>query len=238
MERIVPTILTATRRDLEEKLARVQGKVRTVQIDVVDGRFATPATWPYTEPSELSFVAQEGALRTLGDFVYEIDLMIENAEQEVGKWIAAGATRIIVHIEHVRSLQQLLTELETKYGHQKDFAPGLLSIGVALNIDTDTRVLDSYLSSIDFVQFMGIRAVGHQGEPYDAGVVRKLRTFSRTHIGTSTQVDGGVSRTSAPDLISAGADRLVVGSALWHAEDIGAEIHALEGLFEAHGRYA
>jgi ribulose-phosphate 3-epimerase len=237
MNIIIPTVLTSSRRTLEEELARVQGIARTVQIDIVDGRYAAPATWPYAEHGALTGLPEEGWLRSFGDFVYEVDLMVENPEETVGFWIAAGASRIVIHVEGARQLPKLVEELRRKYGHEKGFAPDLLSFGLAVHIDTDARVLAPYLIFIDFVQFMGIRAVGHQGQPFDASVVRKIRSFKKQYPHMPVQVDGGVSRETAPLLFEAGAHRLVVGHALWKAADVALEYALLEQFSEEYGQY-
>jgi ribulose-phosphate 3-epimerase len=238
MDTVVPTILTASRRDLEEKLGRLAGRVRTVQIDVVDGRFAGPPTWPYAKDHPLAGLSGDGWLRTFGDFIYEIDLMVESPEESAGYWIAAGASRIVVHIESTRYLPRLLNELRDKYGHEPGFAPDLLSFGLALNIDTDTSVLDPFLSSVDFIQFMGIARIGVQGQPFDERVIGKLRRFHKAHPEVPTQVDGGVTRATAPALAGAGADRLIVGHDLWEAPDLEGELRYLSRIIEEHGAFA
>lgn len=236
---VVPTILTPSRADLEGKLRRVAGLVDAVQIDVVDGRFAGPPTWPYAHKDDLTGLSLEGGwLRQFGDFKYEIDLMVENPEESAGFWIAAGATRIVVHIESTRYLPRLIGELKSKYGYEKGFAPDLLSFGLAMNITTDTSIIEPFLDTADYVQFMGIATVGKQGQPFDARVLQKIRTFRHAHPDVLIQVDGGASLKTAPDLLSAGVDRLVVGSDLWEEEDIAAELARFQELSEGHGRYA
>ena len=142
MDTLIPSVLTASREDLEEKLLRLKGLVSTVQIDVVDGMFAKPPTWPYVREEGNEYLIEEiNRLRSFGDFHFEIDLMVEHPEEIVGLWIAAGATRIVVHIASVRDFPRLLDELKRDDGYEKGFAPDLLSLGLALTIDTLSRVL-------------------------------------------------------------------------------------------------
>lgn len=236
---IVPAILPVSREDLEDRLSQLTGLVERVQIDVVDGVFSSPATWPYvggangTSPEILT----DGLLLELGSFRYEVDLMVSNPEQVIGSWILAGANRITIHAGSVRSFGTLLSDLKSTYGYDKDFAPYLLSVGVAFTVDSDLTLIEPYLSEIDYVQFMGIAHIGRQGEPFDERVLEKMKMFRAKHPRVSIQVDGGVTPKSAPVLLSAGAHRLVVGSDIWHAEDIGEEIMALEALSEQYGIY-
>lgn len=239
MDIVVPTILTASREDLEAKLLRLTGLVSAVQIDVVDGRFAKPATWPYAQRIDEEHLTKEtGWLHDFGAFQYEIDLMVEHPEETVGLWIAAGASRIVVHIESVQNLPHLIDELKRKYGYEKGFAPDLLSFGLALNIDTDTSTIEPYLALVDYVQFMGIQTIGKQGQPFDARVLRKIETFHKTHPEILTQIDGGASLKTAPALLDAGIDRLIVGSDLWEETDLASELDRFAAIAEEHGRYS
>ncbi len=237
---VIPSILTNSRADLASKLARLEGLVDTVQIDVVDGMFAYPATWPYSEGSaELAHLSsEEDGLQAFGHFRYELDLMVKDPETTIGSWISAGATRLIVHVESTQFLDKLLKELTDTYGHDKDFAPDLLSVGLAINMMTDTAALEPYLDRIDYVQFMGIGKIGSQGQTFDPTVIEKIRLFKKAHPAMCVQVDGGASLLTAPDLLAAGVDRLAVGSDLWKAPDLKAYLAEFETLVERYGRYA
>lgn len=222
MGAIVPAILPTSREDLEGKLAMLEGLVDTVQIDIVDGKFAETTTWPYTDESDefARRVAEGSSLPYLGTFRYEVDLMVQNAEEVTGLWIASGVQRLVVHAESTTVLPQIISDLQVKYGHAKDFTPDLLSFGLSIGNDTDLSTLEPYIKDIDFVQFMGIANIGKQGEPFDERVLERVRTFRRLHPEMTIQVDGAVSLETAPKLLSAGVDRLVVGSALFRAPNL------------------
>jgi ribulose-phosphate 3-epimerase len=217
MSTIIPAILPMSREDLGGKLAALQGLVDTVQIDIVDGVFASPATWPYVNrmPEFEQRVEEGEALPYLGQFHFEMDLMVKDSEQTTGLWIAAGAQRLTVHIESTDYMPRIITDLTEKYGHAKGFAPGLLSFGIALDIATPLDAIEPYMQNADYVQFMGIDIDGKQGQPFDPAVLQKIRAFRKRHPETTVQVDGGVSAETLPQLLSAGVDQFVVGSALW-----------------------
>ncbi|MGE5540699.1 MAG: hypothetical protein ACM3TU_00210 [Bacillota bacterium] len=236
MATIIPAILPTSRLDLDEKLARLVGIASEVQIDIVDGTFASPASWPYSQGGG-EFAASGATLSFLEQFHIEMDLMVENPEEVTGSWIAAGANRILAHVESTTYLPQLITDLRVKYGHEKGFASGLLSFGLALNVDTDIVTLEPYLGDVDYVQFMGIASIGKQAQPFDARVLEKIRAFRKIHPDTPIQVDGGVNLESAPLLLAAGVSRLIVGSALWKSTDIKDTYHRLCALTEEHGLY-
>jgi len=237
---IVPAILPTSREDLEGKLALLNGIVDSVQIDVVDGTFASPPTWPYVNRSgEFAQRLEDGdALPYLGSMHYEIDLMVQDVEEVIGLWIAAGAQRLVVHAESTEHLSGIIRELEVKYGHSKDFAPGLLSLGLAIGNDSDLSLIEPYTDRIDYVQFMGIASIGKQGQPFDARVLEKIAAFRQKHPDMSIQVDGAVSLETAPQLLIAGVDRLVIGSGLWKSHDLKEEIERFKNLVHEHGLYS
>jgi ribulose-phosphate 3-epimerase len=238
MSVIVPAIIPTSKEDLEDKLARLAGIASDVQIDVVDGRFVGPASWPYAGmgAQELAaMAANEEMLPHWGQVSFDIDLMALDPEETLGAWVELGANRITIHTESTGALARLVGDFGVRFGHAKGFAPGLISLGLAVGLDTDPAILEPFIEDIDYVQFMGIKKIGGQGQPFDDRAVRRVAALRRRHPEILIQVDGGVSRASAPALLSAGADRLVVGSALWKAPDLAAEYAALVDIAEQYG---
>lgn len=236
---IVPAIIPTSRKDLEEKLSRLSGLCEEVQIDIVDGVFAGPATWPYVddraEPSRM--LAGGGLLPRAGEFRFEIDLMSGDPESVAGVWIGLGASRLTVHSESTRFIPRFLESTNSIYGHDGDFTPGLLLLGLSIGIETDLALIEPYLKKIDYVQFMGIRKIGHQGEPFDVRVLAKIAMFRKRYPTIEIQVDGGITLENAPKLLKAGVKRLVVGSALWKAPDLASRYREFDELTQRHGIY-
>lgn len=236
---IVPAILPTSLQDLEEKLTRFEGLVDFIQIDVVDGIFAAPASWPYSGGTkELATLAEEGgSLPKFGTFKFDIDLMVAKPEEVTASWIMLGASHITAHAESTTYLPKLITDFDEKYGHDRDFAPDLIGFGLAIGANTEVALIEPYLGDVDYVQFMGIKRIGHQGEPFDSRVVERVRAFKKKHPEIDVQIDGGVTRETAPALLDAGADRLIVGHALLNALDVKAELGAFEELTQKYGLY-
>lgn len=239
MSIIVPAILPASRKDLVDKLERLSGLVDEVQVDIVDGVFASPPTWPYdTGPKELARMLAEGdIIPHAGECRIEVDLMVENPETTAGAWIELGASRVTVHAASSKHLPRLLESFKTLYGHDKTFSSNLLAIGIAVPPSVDPETLAPYLDQIDYVQFMGIRNVGRQGEPFDTSILRTIELFRKRHPHTPVQVDGGVSLITAPKLLELGVSRLVIGSALWRAPDFKKALTELKQITEEKGIY-
>lgn len=238
MASVIPAILPATREALDEKLIRLGGVTDEVQIDIVDGRYATPASWPYAQKGSAAGKALMADLPELAALRFEVDLMVEAPESVIGHWVRAGASRITVHAESTPRLASLVKDFQVTYGHDKTFAPELLSFGLAISIDTDPALIEPYLDQCDYVQFMGIASIGKQGQPFDPRVLPKIRAFHKKHPEMPIQVDGGVSLETATDLLRAGASRLVVGSRFWKAGDLKATLREFETCTQTRGLYS
>ncbi|MBU2104109.1 hypothetical protein KKD81_00305 [Patescibacteria group bacterium] len=239
MASIVPAIIPKSKEHLEESLERLRGVCTEVQIDIVDGTFASPASWPYgARTSDLEhMLAEEEMLPFCGEFKYEIDLMSADPETDTGNWIALGATRVTVHAESTPYLARFFKNIHGEYGHDRDFVSDLLSFGLALGIETDIALVEPYHKDIEYVQLMGIRSIGKQGQGFDSRVLQKIRAFKKQYPHIPIQIDGAVSLATAPKLLEAGASRLVVGSALWNAPDIQEEFAKFVSLTEEYGIY-
>ena len=231
MSLIVPAVLPASRKDLEEKLAlfaRIPA-VSRVQIDIVDGKFAGSASWPYTASQELRDMVDSGAmLPHLDRLAYEIDLMCLDAERMAEAWLALGATRLTFHAESATDLGRLLSSARRRYGAGDGFVPELISFGVAINLASDLKLIEPCLNEVEYVQFMGIARIGRQGQPFDRRVFEKIKAFHAKHPEIVLQVDGGVSLQNAGRLRALGASDLVVGSALLNARDFASVFAAFE----------
>ncbi len=224
---IVPAALSASKKDLDQKLALFASlpAVSRVQIDVVDGKFASPKTWPYDAPAEMRALIERGEMLPALDHIsYEIDLMCLDADKAASGWLALGASRLTFHAESAIDLPRLLQSARQCYGED------CVSFGLALNIETDLSLIEPHLSKIAYVQFMGIANIGKQGQIFDPRVFEKVRTFHARHPEIPLQVDGGVSLRNAERLLSLGVSDLVVGSAILRASDPAAAYAAFEML--------
>jgi ribulose-phosphate 3-epimerase len=238
MSLVVPAVLPTSKRDLQQKLSLYLSLplVSRVQIDVVDGYFAAPPSWPYSAPKELSAMLAEGEmLPKLDKFEYEIDLMCRAPEREIGTWARVGATRFTFHAESTTDLPSLFDRVQEVHGPGSDFEGNIISFGLALNLATDLSLIEPVLQHLSYVQFMGIREIGKQGQPFDESVFEKVRLFHEQHPDVAIQIDGGVSLRSARKLVSLGVKHLVVGSAILKSSDPVSMVMAFEALENPYG---
>jgi ribulose-phosphate 3-epimerase len=222
---IIPAVLPKNFNALKEQLERVRGSTKLVQIDVVDGRFAHNRTWPYKDGSAFAtIVKEEHGLPFWDEFDFEFDLMIEDPFERVMDFMHAGASRIIVHAKAPGAVEALQKLADLRLNDDGAFT---MKTGVALMPDMQPEVLEHFDAYIDFVQVMGIARVGFQGEPFEKRALYLLERLRRRYPALELQVDGAVDLDNAHALVEAGATRLIVGHAIFEADDPKAEIEKL-----------
>lgn len=224
MIEIIPAVLPKSFKDLQEHLARVRGAATTVQVDVVDGHFARNRTWPYRDESSFKkIVKDEHGLPFWDELDFQFDLMIENPLDCVMDFVHAGASQIIVHARSAGSpgAVQKLVDLR-EYGGEY-----AVRAGVALLSEAQPEELEPFEAQFDFVQVMGIKRVGFQGEVFDQRAIYLVERLRRRYPQLVLQVDGGVTKENAHALAVAGANRLVVGHDIFEADDPVVELKAL-----------
>lgn len=213
---IIPAIMPKDFEDITAQAELVHRFVKSIQIDIMDGKLTHPISWPYFPGQEESFekvATGEIGLPYWKDVDYEGDLMIKNPEEDFGSFVNAGFHRIIVHIESTQKFRDILEEWK-----------GVVEIGAAINIDTENDVLFPLIEEgLSFVQFMGIATIGYQGSPFDSRVLGKIESLRKAYPDVIISVDGGVNLENAPLLLKAGSNRLVAGSAIFGSDE-GVEI--------------
>lgn len=217
MVEIIPAIMPTSFADLEEKLSFVAGLTPLVQIDVMDGRLTSKKTWPYIlaeqDKNFGSILREEEGFPFWNDVDFEADLMVKEPEKVWRDWVTVGAKRIIFHIESIVDPKSFL-EVVRKSSVAKE-SPLYTEIGLALNVNTPDEKLFPFIEQIDFVQFMGIVEIGFQGNPFDERDFAKIEDLRNRYPELIISVDGGVNLEVAKRLVEAGANRLVVGSAIF-----------------------
>lgn len=228
MTEIIPAILAKDFNDLRQKIANVVNVTRVVQIDVCDGKFVESHTWPmqaYDQESVNQIIGEDEGLPYWEHVDFEFDLMIKNAINQFDFFVKLGAKRLVFHLEaeDKKNLQEFINLMDP-YTREN------LEIGIAINTKTEVEELLPFINSIDFVQCMGIERIGYQGEPFDARVLLQIKNLRELYPDLTISVDGSVNETTAPLLIEAGANRLIVGSALMRSFDVKSTMKELESL--------
>lgn len=207
---IIPAILPIDFTELEDKIGLVKDAVKTVQIDVCDGQFTPQPSWPYRKHDDSfdKIISEDQGLPGWDDINFEIDLMANKPEERVDSWVSAGAIRIIIHVEARGDISAAIEKLIDR-----------VEISLALNIETPISVIEPFKDKIQAIQLMGIDHIGFQGQEFDDKVIDKIKEVHEKYPDLPISIDGGVSLDNAKKLIESGANRLVVGSAIFNSDN-------------------
>jgi len=226
---IIPAILPQDYAEVLDKVDKVKGLVSTIQIDICDGYFVPSFSWPYKKHDDSfeKMLHEEIGLPDWQDLEYEFDLMVDKPEEKVENFVMIGASRIIIHAESKGDVVGAINSLQ-----------GKVEVGLALNIATPVSVIEPLKDKIQFIQCMGINRVGYQGQSFEPKVLDKIQEIRAKYPDLMISVDGAVSLDTASLLLDAGADRLVVGSAIFNDENPGEVISKLRELQMKFYRFA
>lgn len=204
---IIPSIVPKDYFDIEEKIRIVEGFVDWVHLDVVDGKFAKPTSWPYNQDDI------DNEIKSLNDIDTSLNiglhLMTKNPEEDLDEWIDTPLKRITIHAESTENLEHALTILEMSK----------TETGVALNLDTPIEILEDVIKHVDFIHLMSIYEIGGYGAEYSSDVLKKIEEIKNKYPDVLIEVDGGVSKNNIKELKKAGVSNFVVGSAIFKHGD-------------------
>ena len=196
--RIAPSILSADFASLGAEVKAVsEAGADYIHIDVMDGHFV---------PNLTVGPAVVAALRPHSRLPFDVHLMISPADPYIPDFAQAGADIITVHVEAGRHLHRTIQLIKNEG----------VRAGLALNPGTPVSAVEPLLDTLDLVLVMSVNP-GYGGQSFIASQlekVRKLRILiDETERKIDLQVDGGINAANAANVISAGADVLVAGSA-------------------------
>lgn len=216
MIHLAPSILSADFANLERDVKKVEAAGATfLHVDVMDGQFVSNIT--IGAP-----VAK--ALRPHFGGVMDVHLMIEAPERYLEDFASAGTDILTVHLEactHIHGTLQRIRALGMK-------------AGVAINPGTPVSSLECLMDEVDMILVMSVNP-GFGGQsfiPYSLEKIRQVKALAdKTGREILIQVDGGIGLDNAQEVIEAGANVLVAGSAVYNAPDVNERVQDFVKLF-------
>jgi len=202
MTEILPSILSADFARLGEQVAALeQAGCRILHVDIMDGHFVPNLT---IGPPVVA------SLRKATRLTLDVHLMITDPDRYAPLFIEAGANHVSVHQEACPHLDRTLKMIQ---------GLGALA-GVVVNPSTPIATLDEVLGFVDFVLVMSVNP-GFGGQkfiPYTLDKVRGLAQKRREKgLAFSIEIDGGVTLDNVGEMVKAGVDWAVAGSAIFGA---------------------
>jgi len=216
MIKIAPSILSADFARLGEEVKNLEvSGADLVHIDVMDGMFVP----------NISFgIPVIKSIRNLTKLPFDVHLMIEEPARYVKDFVDAGADIITIHAEADKHLDRTINYI-------KSFG---VKAAVALNPATPVSSIKHLIDSLDMVLIMSVNP-GFGGQKYikyASNKIQEVRDLANLYNPTlMIQVDGGIDENTIGEVVNAGADVIVAGSAVFKNGDIEGNIKKLrEGI--------
>lgn len=204
MIKIAPSILSADFLRLGEEIKAAEAAgADLMHVDIMDGHFVPNITIG-------PFIVE--AIRSATSLPLDVHLMIDEPDRYTGDFIKAGANFLTVHYEacvHLHRTVQRIKESGVK-------------AGVSLNPATPVRSLEHILPDVDIVLIMSVNP-GFGGQKFIPQAFDKIKILKEMirekELSVSIEVDGGIKLDNSEEVISAGAEILVMGSAFFNSKD-------------------
>ena len=212
---IAPSILAADFGNLERDCKMInKSDADWFHIDIMDGVFVPNISFGMPVLKAISKYAKKEL---------DVHLMIINPEKYIEKFAELGSDNITIHYETCNNLDDTIKIIK----HTG------VKVGVAINPDTDVKVLAKYINKIDMVCLMGVFP-GFSGQKFIEKTFQRCSELRQMIISNNSkcqiEIDGGVSDTNARKLLECGANILVAGSFVFKSENPQKTISTLKNI--------
>ena len=212
---ISPSILSADFTNIKKDFdAMNNAKSHFVHVDIMDGNYVPNISFG---PSIVS------QLKKLTDIPFDVHLMIENPENYIEDFVKAGADIITIHPDSTKHLNRTINLIKS-YG---------VDVGLAINPAESLDVLDYTIEDLNLILIMSVNP-GFGGQSFIKSSLRKIeetkKLINEKNPRCKIEVDGGIKLDNAKEVLDAGADILVAGSAIFGQDSPEDEINKFKEL--------
>ena len=205
MLKLAPSILSADFGHLAEDVKKIEeGGADYIHVDVMDGHFVP----------NISFGAP--VMKCLNDktgLPYDVHLMIENPDRYIDDFVTPQTEYITVHQEACVHLHRTIQNIKSKG----------VKAGVSINPATPVSTLECILPDVDLVLIMSVNP-GFGGQKFIPGALEKVRELAEVKrtkgLDFVIEIDGGITLDNIGEVMEAGVEMAVAGSAVFKAEDV------------------
>lgn len=213
MLQIAPSMLAADFLHLEKDVELVNTHADLFHLDVMDGVFVPNLSFGFPVVEAIAKMAKKPL---------DTHLMIVEPEKYVERFVKAGSAMVSFHVNATKDPDAVLSQIKSLGA----------KAGLVINPDIPVESLFPYLKNCDFVMLMSVFA-GFGGQKFIEATYDRIRALKAEikaqGLDIPIEVDGGVSEANAAQLVEAGAEILVAGSAVFKAEDPSTVISAMRG---------
>lgn len=205
MVKVAPSVLSANFAELKRDLESIKEYgAEWVHYDVMDGHFVPNISFGYSILKDISQVT---------DLYLDVHLMISDPLKYVDEFIKAHASLITFHIEAMGD--EAKTRELIEHIHQQG-----VDVGMSIKPETSVDEIQKYLEIVDLVLVMSVEP-GFGGQAFQSQALEKIKILNslKKDYHFIIEVDGGINEATGQLCKEAGADVLVAGSYIFHAED-------------------
>jgi len=205
MLKIAPSILSADFSALADDIKKIEeGGADYIHVDVMDGHFVP----------NISFgAAVMKSMNGKTSVPYDVHLMIENPDQYIGDFVTDNTEFITVHQEACTHLHRTVQNIKSKG----------VKAGVSINPATPVSTLECIIEDVDLVLVMSVNP-GFGGQKFIPSALEKVKQLAQIkkerNLSFEIEIDGGVTLDNAKEVMDAGVEIAVAGSAVFKADDV------------------
>lgn len=210
MIEVIPGILEQSWEEIERKIVLVEPFVKTIHIDLLDGKFVSNTT--FLEPTPFA--------KYTSDIFFELHMMVEEPINYLKPFADAGFKRFLGHIEKMSDPTEFVAQGQL-----------LGEVGIAIDGPTPLERLTIPYDDLDAILIMTIKA-GFSGQQFMSEYLEKVRAIREKSATIPIEVDGGTNDQTIVQAKEAGATRFVATSFIFGSQDPHEQYRLLEASIE------
>lgn len=214
MIEILSSILASDVLNMGADVRRMQDAgVDSLHVDIMDAHFVPNLSFGPAVVSALK--------KAFPNYHQDVHLMMDNPEKHIAEFVKNGAGAITVHAEIPGDVKAILQDIKARG----------VKAGVSVKPRTEAEAIRELLPLCDLVLVMTVEP-GFGGQKFMPDMMPKIRALREMGYKGQIMVDGGINAETAKEAVAAGADALVMGTALLKADDPAAVVRACKELGE------